>query len=55
MRNAKDKTGYMAIKLNLEKAYDILSWQFVIDSLKDLGLNNQHGIDEYLVEWRTYG
>ena len=30
----------MAIKMDLEKAYDRLSWQFVVDSLRDLGLND---------------
>ena len=34
------KKGFKAIKLDLEKAYDHLLWNFIIDSLKDLGLNN---------------
>ena len=41
MRNAKGKRGYMAIKIDLEKAYDRLDWNFIIDSLRDLGLNDQ--------------
>ena len=39
MRLAKGKKGYMAIKIDLEKAYDRIAWRFVIDSLQDLGLN----------------
>ena len=30
----------MAIKIDLEKAYDRLSWQFVVDSSRYLGLND---------------
>ena len=39
MRSTKGKKGFMAIKLDLEKAYDRLDWRFVIDSLRDLGIN----------------
>ena len=38
MRFSKRKKGVMAIKIDLEKAYDRLDWSFVIDSLKDLGM-----------------
>ena len=41
MRYAKDKKGFMAIKIDLEKAYDHLDWNFVVDFLRDLGLNDQ--------------
>ena len=30
----------MVIKIDLEKAYDRLDWNFVIDSLRDIGLND---------------
>ena len=40
MKNASGKKGFMVIKLDLEKAYDRLSWNFVVDSLKELGLNS---------------
>ncbi|KAH9670245.1 hypothetical protein KPL70_016905 [Citrus sinensis] len=38
MRNKKGKIGQMAIKVDLEKAYDRLSWDFIHDTLKDVGL-----------------
>ena len=39
MRNSKGKKGFMAIKIDLEKAYDRLDWEFIMDSLRDMGLN----------------
>ncbi|KAK7260044.1 hypothetical protein RIF29_25766 [Crotalaria pallida] len=38
MRAKKGKKGFMAIKIDLEKAYDKLKWNFVIDTLKDEGI-----------------
>ena len=40
MRNKTGKKGLMAIKIDLEKAYDKLDWSFIIDSLKDVGVTN---------------
>ena len=33
MRQRKQKKGFMLIKVDLEKAYDCLSWVFIIDTL----------------------
>lgn len=38
MRSKKGKKGWMAIKIDLEKAYDRLEWGFVHDTLIDIGL-----------------
>ena len=40
----------MAIKIDLEKAYDRLEWKFVVDSLNNLGIpiELQNIIFEYM-------
>ncbi|XP_031103479.1 uncharacterized protein LOC116007017 [Ipomoea triloba] len=39
MRTKKGRCGYMAIKLDLEKVYDRLSWNFIEITLKDIGFS----------------
>lgn len=38
MRSKKGNKGYMAIKVDLEKAYDRLNWNFVRETLKETGI-----------------
>ena len=38
MRTKKRNVGFMAIKVDLEKAYDRLIWDFIRDPLIDVGL-----------------
>ncbi|XP_057747786.1 uncharacterized protein LOC130966983 [Arachis stenosperma] len=38
MRNKKHGKGFMAIKIDFEKAYDRLNWAFIMDTLKDAGI-----------------
>lgn len=37
MRNKKGKKGWLAIKIDLEKAYDRLSWNYIKETLEDIG------------------
>ena len=39
MWNVKGKKGYIAIKIDLKKVYDRLAWSFIVDTLKEVGLN----------------
>lgn len=39
MRKKKGEKGYMVIKIDLEKAYDRLSWDFICDTLIEVGMN----------------
>lgn len=40
MRNKRGNTGYVAIKVDMEKAFDRLDWQFLEFNLRCLGLSN---------------
>ena len=38
--NKRSGKGWLAIKVDLEKVYDMLKWKFVVDALRDIGLSN---------------
>ena len=38
MKLKKGKKGFMAIKIDLEKAYDKLNWDFIVDVLLEIDL-----------------
>ena len=38
IHNKKGKVSWMAIKVDLEKAYDRLNWGFIKDTLKDISV-----------------
>ena len=40
MQKNKGNKGFMAIKVDLEKANDRLDWDFLLDTLKKLGFND---------------
>ena len=41
MQKIKGKKGFMAIKIDLEKAYDRVNWDFLVDTLQEIGLDNK--------------
>lgn len=50
MRKKKCKRGQMLIKVDIEKAYDCLSWEFVYETLHGVGLPSDliHLIMDYI-------
>ena len=38
MRTMRGRDGFMAMKVDLEKAYDKLSWSFIADTIHDIGI-----------------
>ncbi|XP_019167626.1 PREDICTED: uncharacterized protein LOC109163328 [Ipomoea nil] len=40
MRTRRGNLGWLIMKIDLEKAYDRLSWSFIYDTLNDIGFNH---------------
>ncbi|XP_031127611.1 uncharacterized protein LOC116029708 [Ipomoea triloba] len=40
MRTKQGSKGFMVLKIDLEKSYDRLNWDFIRDTLKDVGMSN---------------
>lgn len=40
-RNTKGKKGFLAWKIDLSKAYDRVSWKFIMDCLKEMGIGGK--------------
>ena len=38
MKTMKGKNGFMAVKIDLEKAYDRINWEFAINCLREVGI-----------------
>lgn len=45
MKSKKGRQWFMAIKEDLEKVYDRLNWQFLMDTLRDVGF------EEHFCKW----
>lgn len=41
LRRRNNPKAYMVIKIDLEKAYDRLSWDFIRDTLEEVGFNEE--------------
>ena len=39
-KNLKTKTAWIAIKLDMEKAYDRIEWDFILKCLQELGFHS---------------
>ncbi len=54
------RKGWMMVKIDLEKAYDRLRWDFVFDTLLDAGFPTQFSpkleilFDKSTLEWFSY-